>query len=119
MKKLLTLVMFVLLASCGGNRSEIQIARLAEGEYLIIDRNCTAIMRREQARRGSRKNRYVIRESDGFCHVTNITLREHMSDTYGMEGTFEEGERVFIWAEDDMEKLMRYLIKNGLSIGEE
>ena len=109
------IIIFMILGSCGANRPPVDVSIIAPGEYLVIDRNCTAIVRMQQARRGARKNHMFIRESEGYCHVTNITLGEHLSETYGMIGTFEEGERVYIWPEDDMEKMVRYLLKYGLA----
>lgn len=92
------------------------MVQTAPGEYLIVDRNCVAVVRKRVLRGGQ----YILRESDGYCNDTNITLGEHISETYSLEGTFEDGELVYIWPEESMEKLLKYLIKNGMAqLGDE
>ena len=108
--KTLLLFTFVLLAGCG-SKAKLEIVQTAPGEYLIVDRNCTAVVRKRVMRGGD----YILRESEGYCHDTNITLGEHISETYGMEGVFQDGERVYIWSEKSMEKLLQYLIRNGMA----
>lgn len=114
MKTIFILFFILLLYSCGANRGKIEVIQTGPDEFLVIDNNCTAVVRRRQASRGARKN-YYINDSEGFCHVTNITLGEHMSDAYGIEGVFEDGERVYIWSEENMERLLKYLIRNGMA----
>lgn len=108
----LGLICLLLLLSCG-RKAKLEVVQTAPGEYLIVDRNCVAVVRKREMRGGQ----YILKESDGYCNDTNITLQQHISDAYSMEGVFEDGELVYIWPEESMDKLMEYLIRNGQTVG--
>lgn len=114
MKTLLFIFLAILISGCGARTTQVQVIQTGPDEFLVFDPNCNGIIRRDE---GSKF--YYINDEEAMCRTTNVTLGEHLADTYGIEGAFEDGDVVYFISEENMALLLRYMIRNGISHTEE